>query len=204
MTKGCVITLTQVHISVTLTLAICLWVDSIEWYIIKIQHGSHNLWPRHGFGYVCTVTMTSEIWPWVKVMTHPWFMDNKFISPRSRSQCTYTGNLCPGHNSSLPSWIWIIFHTLIVYDRRVCHNIDPRSYLWGQGHSAHIPKNLCLGHNSLIAILDLDNISHNCCPWTKGVSWPWPKVISLRSLSQCTHTQNRGGAISYDCHVGSW
>ena len=29
-----------------------------------------------GFGYVCTVTLTLEIWPWVKVMTHPWVMDN--------------------------------------------------------------------------------------------------------------------------------
>ena len=47
----------------------------------------------------------------------------------SKSQCTYTGNLCPGHNSSLPSWIWIIFNTLIVYDRRMCHDLDPRSYL---------------------------------------------------------------------------
>ena len=25
---------------------------------------------------VCTVTLTLEIWPWVKVMTHPWVMDN--------------------------------------------------------------------------------------------------------------------------------
>ena len=48
--------------------------DTIAWYIIKIQLGSDNLQPRHGFGYVCTVTMTSEIWPWVKVMTHPWVM----------------------------------------------------------------------------------------------------------------------------------
>ena len=32
------------------------------------------------FGYECTVTLTLEIWPWVKVMTHPWVMDNKCLN----------------------------------------------------------------------------------------------------------------------------
>ena len=50
----------------------------------------------------------------------------------------YTWNPCPGHNSSLPSWIWIIFHTLIVYDPRI--DLDTRSYLQGQSYSTHIPK----------------------------------------------------------------
>ena len=53
--------------------------DTIAWYIIKIQLGSDNLWPGHGFGNVCTVTMNSEIWPWVKVMTHPSVIDNKCV-----------------------------------------------------------------------------------------------------------------------------
>ena len=35
--------------------------------------------------------------------------------------------------------IWI-FHTIVVNDPRVCHNLDHRSYLLGQGHSARIPK----------------------------------------------------------------
>ena len=39
-------------------------------------------------------------------------------------------------------------------------------------------------------MLDLDNISRNYYPWLKGVSWPWPKVISPRSRSHCTHTRN--------------
>ena len=39
-------------------------------------------------------------------------------------------------------------------------------------------------------MLDLDNISHNCCPLPKGVPWPWPKVISRRSRSQYTHSLN--------------
>ena len=53
--------------------------DTIVWYIIKIQHGSQDLYPEHGFGYVWTVTLTLEIWPWVKVMTYPWVMDNNCV-----------------------------------------------------------------------------------------------------------------------------
>ena len=74
---------------------------------------------------------------WPKGVSWSW---PKVISPRSRSQCPYTGNLCLGHNSSLPCCIWIIFHTIVVHDSRVCHDLDPLSYLWGQGHSAHIPQ----------------------------------------------------------------
>ena len=52
---------------------------------------------------------------------------------------------------------WIIFHTIVV------HNLDPRSYLQGQGHSAHIPQ-IPVRAKCHTAKLDLDNISHNCCP----------------------------------------
>ena len=31
------------------------------------------------FGYMCSVTLTLEIWPWVKVMTHPWVKDNTSV-----------------------------------------------------------------------------------------------------------------------------
>ena len=32
--------------------------------------------PDTDFWYVCTATLTLEVWPWVKVMTHPFVMDN--------------------------------------------------------------------------------------------------------------------------------
>ena len=35
--------------------------------------------PDTDFGYVFTVTLTFEIWPWVKFMTHPWVMDNDCV-----------------------------------------------------------------------------------------------------------------------------
>ena len=47
------------------------WI-TIVWNIIQIQLGID-------FGYVCTVTLTLEIWPWIKVMTHHWVRNNKCV-----------------------------------------------------------------------------------------------------------------------------
>ena len=33
----------------------------------------------HIFCYVCTLTLTLEVWPWVKIMTHPCVMDNNCV-----------------------------------------------------------------------------------------------------------------------------
>ena len=33
---------------------------------------------------------------------------------------------CPGHNFLTPCLIWIIFHTIIVHDPRMCNDLDPR------------------------------------------------------------------------------
>ena len=35
--------------------------------------------PDTDFGYECTVTLTLEVWPWVKVMTHPWVMGKNYV-----------------------------------------------------------------------------------------------------------------------------
>ena len=35
--------------------------------------------PDTDFQYVCTVTLTLEIWPWVKAITHLWVMDNNCV-----------------------------------------------------------------------------------------------------------------------------
>ena len=108
-------------------------------------------------------------------------------------QCRYIGftlsvrlfTSCPGHNFVSTCSIWIIFHTIVVH--------DPRSYLQGQGHSTHIQK-LCPGHSSsLPSLILIINISHNCYPWPKGVSWLWTMVISPRS--QCTHTENQNSSL---------
>ena len=67
--------------------------------------------------------------PWPKSVSGLW---PKVIPPRSRSQCTHTQITCPGHNSSLQCWIWIIFRTIVVLDTRVFRDLNIRSYLEGQ------------------------------------------------------------------------
>ena len=57
----------------------CHWQQMCEMLTISnmavMRYGMYT-----DFGYVCTVTLTLEIWPWFKVMTHPWHglsvMDN--------------------------------------------------------------------------------------------------------------------------------
>ena len=33
-----------------------------------------------------------------------------------------------------------VFHTIVVHDQRMCHDLDSRSYLQGQNHSKHVPQ----------------------------------------------------------------
>ena len=59
------------------------------------------------FGYECTVSLTLEIWPWVKVMTHPWVMDNKCLNIIQIQLCSE--ELWPGHGfwvCALWPWPW--------------------------------------------------------------------------------------------------
>ena len=39
--------------------------------------------PYTDFGYVCTVTLTFEIWPLAKIMTHPWVMEHYYVKYHS-------------------------------------------------------------------------------------------------------------------------
>ena len=45
--------------------------------VCEILSRSNFVVRRYGldtdFGYMCTMTLTLEIWPWLKVMTHPWW-----------------------------------------------------------------------------------------------------------------------------------
>ena len=97
--------------------------------------------------------------------------------------------MCPGHNSSLPCFIWIIFHTIVVDEFRMCHDLDPRSFLQAKVAVHTYQKSVSMP-KLLPAMLYPNNISRSCCSWPKDVSWSWPKIISLRSRSHCTPTRN--------------
>ena len=52
--------------------------DSIVWNIIQIQYG--GVMARTQILGVCALwIVTLEIWPWVKVITHHWVMDNNCV-----------------------------------------------------------------------------------------------------------------------------
>ena len=67
---------------------------------------------------------------------------------------------------------------------------------------APLVKNLTL---AITAKLDLDNISHNSCPWPKGVSWPRvrPKIILKVKVTVNTYLKIDVLAITPHCQVGS-
>ena len=46
-------------------------------HVFRSNFAVRNYGPDKDFQYVCTLTL--EIWPWVKVMTHPWVMDNNYV-----------------------------------------------------------------------------------------------------------------------------
>ena len=62
--------------------------------------------------------------PWPKYLSLPL---TRIISPSARSICIHSQNVCPGHNSLLACWIWKIFHTIVVNDPEICHNLEHRS-----------------------------------------------------------------------------
>ena len=108
------------------------------------------------------------------------------ISLMSRPQCTHTKNPCPGHNSPLPCWIWIIFHTIVVHDPKVCHDLDSRSYLQG-----HAYLKLCLG------LLNSSLPSWILIIYHTNVSWPWLRVRSPRLRSKYTNGNFFSGPLPF-------
>ena len=96
------------------------------WNIIQIQHGSEEFWARHGFIYVCTVTLTLVIWPLVKAMTPlEWqqivWIFSKFLmavkSLRPDTDFSLTLGLWP--------WVKTMTHPLVFGDNCVKYYLDP-------------------------------------------------------------------------------
>ena len=122
MTQGCVMTLTQSHIS-NVKVTVHIYLKSVSGLLLltakcDLDNISHNCpWPN------------GVSWPCPKV-----------ISPRSRSQCTHTQNFCPGHNSSLPSVTLIVFHTIVVHDPKLC-----------AGHNSLMPSWILIIYHTIIS-----------------------------------------------------
>ena len=125
--------------------------------------------PDTDFGYVCTVTLTSEIWPWVKVMTHPSVIDNNCVKyypdPTwqwgSYGPDTDFGYVCTV-TLTLEIWPWVkvMTHPWVMDNNCVKYYPDP-TWQWGVMTRTRIP--------SICAL------------------WPWPWRCDLGSRSWNTY-----------------
>ena len=101
---------------------------------------------------------------------------SKVILPRGKSQCIDSYKLCPSHTSLPPCYI-LIFHKIVFFDQKVCHDLNPTPYLQGQGYRVHIPKSMS-GSQLLTDKLDMV-IFHTIVVQTNGMSlllcWIWAK-----------------------------
>ena len=72
---------------------------------------SHGAGTKHIFWYVWTVALTFEVWPWVKVMIHPWVMDNNCVNFRSNMILKSYGPDTFGYVCTvaltLNVWLWV-------------------------------------------------------------------------------------------------
>ena len=59
-----------------------------------------------------------------------------------RTYNVHTQKWCMSLNSSLPCWIWIIFHTIVVRNPTMCHDPEPRPYL--RSRSLHTYPKICV------------------------------------------------------------
>ena len=128
----------------------CLWpkcfMTMTQGHICKVKVTVHNT-PNQNPGHYSSL----PCWIWIIFHTIVVHVRPKVISLRSRSHLAYGTYQKWGLdlNSLLPCWIWIIFYTIVFPDPRVWLDLDPKSYLRGQGHRCtHIAKNfgkICVG-----------------------------------------------------------
>ena len=127
--------------------------------------------PDTDFWYVCTVTLTLEVWPWVKVMTHPLVMDNKCVKyypdptlQRYVMAQTRIFSIC-----TLWSWPWSYdLVSIVVHDPRVM------THPWVMDNNCvkcYPDPTLQWGVMALTQILGMCTL------------WPWPWRYDLESRS---------------------
>ena len=109
----------------------------------------------------------------------PYLDSSRIATVKVTVEFPHSKNLFLGHNFFLSCWIRLMLSMTQGWVMILTHG--------------GVSKVKVTVHTLLLtAILDLDNISYNCCPLPKGVSWPWLEVISPRYTcrSQFTHSRN--------------
>ena len=118
--------------------------------LLRSNLATRNCGPDTNFGYVCSVTLTSEIWPWIKVMTHPLVIDNKCVK--------YYPD---------PTWQWRV---IAGYGFWVCVHcdLDLGDMILGQGYYPDPTWQW--------GVLARTRISSICALWP----WPWRYDLGSR------------------------
>ena len=171
--------------------------DTIVWYIFKIQHGCEELLPWHGCRYVCTLALTLEIWPWVKVMTHPWVMDNNCVKyyPDPIWQWgvmarTWILGMCvlwpwnKIYNLGSRSWHTLGSWTIIVWN--IIQIQFGSEELWsGHRFSVYVHCDFDLGNMTWVNVMThpwfMDN---NCVKYYPN--WQWGVMAQTRIFGMCS------------------
>ena len=137
--------------------------------------------PDTDFGHVCTVTLTLEIWPWVKVMTHPWGMHNNCV--KYYLDPTWQWGVMAGHG------FWICVHC----------DLELGDMTLGEGHD----KSLRYG-KKLCKILSRSNMTVRSYGQTRILGmcalWPWRYDLGLRSW----HTRIMDNNCGKYCPNPTW
>ena len=95
------------------------WTTTV-WNIIQMQLTVMRYDPDTDFGHVGTVTLTLEIWHWVKVMTYPWVIDYKYV-----------------HYYPDPTWQLRVMAQTAILDMCDC-DLDIRNMSLGQDHDTSL------------------------------------------------------------------
>ena len=138
--------------------------------------------PDTNFGYMCNVTLTLEIWPWVEVVTHPSVTDNKCVKYHTNTnrQLGVTARTGIFGMCALWPWSWRFmngsrsWHTLCSWTISVWNIIQIR----------HRNEELWPGHRFLVYVhcdLDLGDMTFGQCHGKPFGHGQWVYKISSRS-----------------------
>ena len=164
---------------------------TIVWNIIQIQLGTDT-----DFGFVCTVTLTSEIWPCVKVMTHPSVIDSvwNIIQIQLGSE-----ELWPGHG------FWVCVHCDLIlghmtlgqghdtsfgHRHKVCEilsrsNLAVRSYGPDTDFRYMCTVTLTLEIWPCVKVMTHPWVMDNCVKYYPDPTWQWGVMARTRISSMC-------------------
>ena len=118
-----------------------IYMNFVQGHDIRLDHGQQlckilsrsNMAVRSygtatNFCYVCTVTLTVEVWTWFKVMTHSWVMDNNCVKYFLRSNMAVR-SYDPGTDFSYVCTVTLTLEIRPSFCPSVC------SHSWVPGHN---------------------------------------------------------------------